>query len=288
MPSRSPIGLTFLPHYSTSARSRTTRRRCENAFSMRAARPRARGVNRFITSALPTVASATIQAVDVELVVVLGVGDRRLQRLAHVLRDPLPRELQLRQRPLAPLAADQLRHQVQLARADAQIARHRHRLVFAEPPLETPVCPWLTPSSPSCRRSGRGRSGSARTRRTCGPTMFSVTSTGTNFLPLWTPKVRPTNCGMIVERRDHVRITSLRLAIRAPAPPSSADSRRRTDPSIPTAARPLSSYFCRWRRRMISASVRLLLRVRLPLVGLPHGVTGCRPPEVLPSPPPCG
>ena len=43
------------------------------------------------------------------------------------------------------------------------------------------------------------------------PTMFSVTSTGTNFLPLWTPNVRPTNCGMIVDRRDHVRITSLRF-----------------------------------------------------------------------------
>src|SRR6266480_5908761 len=34
--------------------------------------------------------------------------------------------------------------------------------------------------------------------------------------------------------------------------------------------------------------VRLLLRVFAPLVGLPHGVTGWRPPEVLPSPPPCG
>ena len=29
-------------------------------------------------------------------------------------------------------------------------------------------------------------------------------------------------------------------------------------------------------------------RVRLPFVGLPHGVTGWRPPEVRPSPPPCG
>src|SRR4029450_3226087 len=29
-------------------------------------------------------------------------------------------------------------------------------------------------------------------------------------------------------------------------------------------------------------------RVRLPSVGTPHGVTGCRPPFDLPSPPPCG
>src|SRR5206468_9495155 len=34
--------------------------------------------------------------------------------------------------------------------------------------------------------------------------------------------------------------------------------------------------------------VRLLFRVLKPLVGMPQGVTGCRPPEVLPSPPPCG
>src|SRR5882672_7735486 len=42
------------------------------------------------------------------------------------------------------------------------------------------------------------------------------------------------------------------------------------------------------RRRMMYLSVALFLRVFLPLVGLPHGVTGWRPPEVRPSPPPCG
>src|ERR1700690_3113503 len=31
-----------------------------------------------------------------------------------------------------------------------------------------------------------------------------------------------------------------------------------------------------------------LLRVRYPWVGLPQGVTGCRPELDLPSPPPCG
>src|ERR1035438_888388 len=41
-------------------------------------------------------------------------------------------------------------------------------------------------------------------------------------------------------------------------------------------------------RLTISASVRLLLRVLYPRVGCPHGVTGWRPPEVLPSPPPWG
>src|SRR3977135_744115 len=38
----------------------------------------------------------------------------------------------------------------------------------------------------------------------------------------------------------------------------------------------------------MNCEVRLLLRVLAPLVGLPHGVTGWRPPDVLPSPPPCG
>src|SRR4026207_762012 len=38
----------------------------------------------------------------------------------------------------------------------------------------------------------------------------------------------------------------------------------------------------------ISFWLRLLLRVLYPRVGWPHGVTGLRPPEVLPSPPPCG
>ena len=41
-------------------------------------------------------------------------------------------------------------------------------------------------------------------------------------------------------------------------------------------------------RVTIHLSVRLLLRVLKPRVGWPQGVTGWRPPEVLPSPPPCG
>src|SRR4051812_33101797 len=40
------------------------------------------------------------------------------------------------------------------------------------------------------------------------------------------------------------------------------------------------------RRRTIRASLAFRLRVRPS--GLPFGLTGCRPPEVLPSPPPCG
>src|ERR1700676_453097 len=38
----------------------------------------------------------------------------------------------------------------------------------------------------------------------------------------------------------------------------------------------------------MNLSVALFDRVFLPLVGLPHGLTGWRPPELLPSPPPSG
>src|SRR6266403_2928180 len=47
-------------------------------------------------------------------------------------------------------------------------------------------------------------------------------------------------------------------------------------------------FFRAWRLDMMNLVVDLFLRVFLPLVGKPHGVTGCRPPEVRPSPPPCG
>ena len=42
--------------------------------------------------------------------------------------------------------------------------------------------------------------------------MFSETETGICFLPLCTPKVRPTNCGKIVDLLDQILITSLGLA----------------------------------------------------------------------------
>src|SRR5512139_4301691 len=39
---------------------------------------------------------------------------------------------------------------------------------------------------------------------------------------------------------------------------------------------------------MMNLADDLFVRVFLPLVGLPQGVTGWRPPDVRPSPPPCG
>src|SRR6188472_755002 len=45
--------------------------------------------------------------------------------------------------------------------------------------------------------------------------MSSVTSTGMCLWPLCTPKVRPTNCGRMVERRDHILITAFEPEPRA-------------------------------------------------------------------------
>ena len=51
--------IDLLTHHTVSLRSRTTSVMLLNGFSIRPVRPRARARNRFITSALPTEASAT-------------------------------------------------------------------------------------------------------------------------------------------------------------------------------------------------------------------------------------
>src|SRR6267143_2375680 len=60
------------------------------------------------------------QIVDIEIVIVLGVGDRRFQALLDVDRDPLARELQIGERGRGLPAADQLRDKIKLLRADPQ------------------------------------------------------------------------------------------------------------------------------------------------------------------------
>ncbi len=73
------------------------------------------------------------QVVDVEVVVVLGVGDGRVQRLADVLGDALVAEFQLVQRALDLEAADRLSDEVQLAGAGAQGAHLGHRFDGLQP-----------------------------------------------------------------------------------------------------------------------------------------------------------
>src|SRR5215469_5802899 len=105
-----------------------------------------------------------------------------------------------------------------------------------------------------------------------------------NFLPLCTAMVWPTNSGRIVERRDQVRTTFFSFAAVSAA---IFDSRCVSVNGPFFTDLPIRYLFLLFRVTM-NLSVRLLLRVLKPRVGWPHGVTGCRPPEVLPSPPPCG
>src|SRR4029450_12466648 len=103
--------------------------------------------------------------------VVLGIGNRRLQAFLDVDRDPLARELQVGERGRGPAAADQLRDKIELLRGDPKHPGDCLGLVIGEAPFAL----WfahrliLKPSWLSCRPSGHGRYGSARTRPTRAP-----------------------------------------------------------------------------------------------------------------------
>jgi len=75
------------------------------------------------------------QIVDFEIVIVLGVGDRRFQTFNDVDRDPLARKLQVGKRRRGFAAADQLRDKVKLLRAHPQHPGHRLGLVIGKAPF---------------------------------------------------------------------------------------------------------------------------------------------------------
>src|SRR6202166_336070 len=75
------------------------------------------------------------QIVDIEVVIVLGVGDRRFQALLDVDRDPLARELQIGERGRSFPAADQLRDKIKLLRARPQHPGNCLGLVVREDPF---------------------------------------------------------------------------------------------------------------------------------------------------------
>src|SRR5213596_2010787 len=104
-----------------------------------------------------------------------------------------------------------------------------------------------------------------------------------NFLPLWTAMVCPTMSGVMVERLDQVLIT-----LRLPLADTAWILRSRCSSTKAPFFTDRDIDHLLSRRLTMNRSVRLLLRVLYPLVGSPHGLTGCRPPEVFPSPPPCG
>ena len=83
----------------------------------------------------PYVLSYPSKFVDVEVMVVLGIGDRRFQALAHVPGNALARKLKVGERARNLLAADHLRDEVELLRRDPQHLAHSLGLVFAEVPF---------------------------------------------------------------------------------------------------------------------------------------------------------
>lgn len=102
--------------------------------------------------------------------------------------------------------------------------------------------------------------------------MFSVTNTGTNFLPLCTAKVSPTISGRMVERRDQV--LSTRRSLLATALSTFFIKWPSTNGPFFNDLGMSYSYF--WPRRlMISREEAFFLsRVLYPLAGMPHGDTG--------------
>src|SRR3979490_804151 len=142
------------------------------------------------------------QLVDVGAVIVLGVGDRGLEYLAHQPRALLRHEAQRRDRIADRLAAHHLGDQPALLRGNARVAQfggHLHRVLRR---LQVAATAASTLRSPECALKVRV---GANSPSLC-PTMFSVISTGTCWRPLCTAMVRPTISGTTGERRDQVLI----------------------------------------------------------------------------------
>src|SRR5712692_8095867 len=178
-----------------------------------------------------------LEGVDVSAVVVLGIGDRRFEQLAHDRGAFLRREGEDAHRLVDGLAADEIGHQPALLRREPRAAQacfgFHHFFpagagagAGAAPGAAAGGCENCVPGA-SLRGSPTASSVrlptaewllkmrvSANSPSLC-PTMFSVTYTGTCCLPLCTASVRPTNSGTMVERRDQVLIGRLSLVLRA-------------------------------------------------------------------------
>src|SRR6185436_16682331 len=121
------------------------------------------------------------EGVDVEIVVVLGIGDRRGEHLADVLGHRLGREAQYVERLAGFLAADQARDQVELLGRAANLGADRQRLVLGDPAgsflLAHYLLPFLSDAWPGKKRVGANSPSFM-------PTMSSLTDTGTHLRPL--------------------------------------------------------------------------------------------------------
>src|SRR5581483_2633006 len=115
--------------------------------------------------------------VDIEVMIVLGVGDRRFETLAHVLCDPLARELEVGERARNLLAADQLRDKVELLRRNPQHFAHSLGLVLAEVTFALAFAHDVALYPLTCRwgrRSSRCSCRCPRSRRRADALRFAV------------------------------------------------------------------------------------------------------------------
>src|SRR3954447_15334836 len=224
------------------------------------------------------------EAVDVEIVVVLGIGDRRGEHLADIDGHRLGREGEDVESVLGLLAADELSDEVELLGRAADLRADRQRLVVGD--LAGGCC--LAHGLPLALLVG-GVAGEVAGRRELAELHADhllVDGDGDEFSAVVDVEREPDELRQDggaarpgLDRRTAVRV------LRGLGLLQKAELDERT---FPDGAGHIYLFFFAWRDRMIILSVALLLRVRPPLVGLPHGVTGWRPPDVRPSPPPCG
>src|SRR5206468_6814516 len=151
----------FLTHYASSC-SRTTTRMRLNRLTMRDERPRARVANRFIEIDLPTLASATTSASTSRLWLfsALATADARTLRTSSAM--PLGENFKMLSACSTFLPRIMVATRLSL-RAEPRIVLPTASAALS-PTLRGAVG-LLISACPSCRRRGRGRSASARTRR---------------------------------------------------------------------------------------------------------------------------
>ncbi len=130
--------------------------RCENGLVIAPTRPRARDLVPLDHQRLADMRLGNDEIVDVEVVIVLRIGDRRFQTLAHVAGDAFARKFEIGERGRHLLAADELRQQIQLLRTDPQHAGDRLGLVVGERALALLLAhrssPSLTTRSPPAQQ----------------------------------------------------------------------------------------------------------------------------------------
>src|SRR4029079_10705675 len=121
------------------------------------------------------------QRIDVEVMVVLGIGHGRSEDLANVVGHSLGREFQDVERLLDPLAPDHLRDEVELARRPTDGVANRERFLLAD---LAGSC-WLAHQRlPFLSEAWRWKVRVGANSPSFMPTISSLTDTGTNLRPL--------------------------------------------------------------------------------------------------------